>query len=214
MGNGSEAFSALEQEHFDLVLMDCQMQLVDAYEAVKMIRQCMKKFKDIPVIALTANVIKGDDKKCFESGMNGYLTKPITVLKLEKELNKFFSQYSFIKIHILERLKNEEFSGEIDILYNTLNTYINTSALQIKEIILLFNKQDFSTVKYLAHSLRSFSEMLGADKLKELCETLEKNDSHVLINEFDINEFEEVGKGTLREFQQIVDKANYLGKTL
>ncbi|MDX1560285.1 MAG: ATP-binding protein, partial [Marinobacter sp.] len=73
--NGLKAIQALEQSHFDLVLMDCQMPVMDGYEATQKIRQ-NPDWKDLPIIAVTANVMQGDREDCLASGMNDYITKP------------------------------------------------------------------------------------------------------------------------------------------
>jgi PAS domain S-box-containing protein len=75
-GNGQEGLDLLDKEHFDLVLMDCQMPVLDGYETTRRIRQ-QPKFKDLPVIALTANVLSGDYKKTQEAGMCEHLAKPL-----------------------------------------------------------------------------------------------------------------------------------------
>lgn len=78
-GNGQEAVDAITEIPFDLVLMDCQMPVMDGYAATKYIRNEIKdkRIQEIPIVALTASAIKGDREKCFEIGMNDYLTKPI-----------------------------------------------------------------------------------------------------------------------------------------
>ena len=91
--NGQEAIEMLENalQPFDVVLMDCQMPIMDGYEASKRIRgsrNCHYQ-SDIPIVALTANAMKGDKEKCFEAGMDGYLTKPMLPEALEKELRKW-----------------------------------------------------------------------------------------------------------------------------
>ena len=73
--NGLKAIQALEQNHYDLVLMDCQMPVMDGYEATQRIRQ-NPEWKDLPIIAVTANVMQGDREDCLASGMNDYITKP------------------------------------------------------------------------------------------------------------------------------------------
>ncbi len=74
--NGNEALNALEALIFDAVLMDIQMPKMDGYEAVRLIRK-NQRFKDLPIIAMTANDRKGDRDICLEAGMNEYLSKPI-----------------------------------------------------------------------------------------------------------------------------------------
>jgi len=73
--NGLKAIQALENNHYDLVLMDCQMPVMDGYEATQRIRQ-NPEWKELPIIAVTANVMQGDREDCLASGMNDYITKP------------------------------------------------------------------------------------------------------------------------------------------
>lgn len=73
--NGLLAIEALKQQHYDLVLMDCQMPVMDGYETTRKIRK-NPEWHDLPVIAVTANVMQGDRDDCFACGMNDYITKP------------------------------------------------------------------------------------------------------------------------------------------
>ncbi len=79
--NGKEAVAWLGKETFDAVLMDMQMPEMDGYEATHAIRQ-NPEFKDLPIIAMTANVMAGDREKCLEAGMNDHVAKPIDPDKL------------------------------------------------------------------------------------------------------------------------------------
>jgi signal transduction histidine kinase/CheY-like chemotaxis protein len=74
--NGVEAIEALEAEEFDGVLMDLQMPVMGGLEATRRLR-AMDKFKDMPIIAMTANVMGGDREKCLKAGMNDFVGKPI-----------------------------------------------------------------------------------------------------------------------------------------
>jgi signal transduction histidine kinase/ActR/RegA family two-component response regulator len=74
--NGQEALDRLASSEFDGVLMDCQMPVMDGYEATRQIRQ-QAKFKHLPIIALTANAMEGDKEKVIEVGMNDHIAKPI-----------------------------------------------------------------------------------------------------------------------------------------
>jgi two-component system sensor histidine kinase/response regulator len=77
--NGQEALSALAEQSYDMVLMDCQMPVLDGYAACRAIREGQHAGVDVavPVIALTANALDTDREKCLDAGMDDYLTKPI-----------------------------------------------------------------------------------------------------------------------------------------
>ena len=82
VANGLEAIDAVSTIPYDLVLMDMAMPEMDGLEATRQIRQLPGRGKDIPIIALTANVLQSERERCFRAGMNDYLTKPITKNKL------------------------------------------------------------------------------------------------------------------------------------
>ncbi|MCY1455948.1 Sensor histidine kinase RcsC [compost metagenome] len=74
-GNGERALSILKEEEFDLVLMDCNMPIMDGYEATRLIRNS-GNWPDLPIIALTANVLPEERERCRAAGMDDYLAKP------------------------------------------------------------------------------------------------------------------------------------------
>ena len=86
--NGQKAIHALEQKHYDMVLMDCQMPVMNGYEATQRIRQ-NPNWKSLPIIAVTANVMQGDREDCLASGMNDYITKPYKRDELRAVINRW-----------------------------------------------------------------------------------------------------------------------------
>ncbi|MBV1879553.1 MAG: response regulator [Pseudomonadales bacterium] len=94
--NGQQAIETLSRadQPYDLVLMDCQMPVMDGYQATQKIRNgsAGKAMKDVPILAMTANAMKGDREKCLHAGMNDYLSKPIDIDKLERKLNRWLNE--------------------------------------------------------------------------------------------------------------------------
>ncbi len=87
VSNGIEAIAALEAQHFDLVLMDCLMPLMDGYTATESIRK--RSSRMFPIIAMTANASRGDRERCLAVGMNDYLRKPFQALQLDEVLQRW-----------------------------------------------------------------------------------------------------------------------------
>jgi CheY-like chemotaxis protein len=81
--NGKQAVKALEEDTFDIILMDVQMPEMDGFEATKRIREIEKiTGKHVPIAAMTAHVMKGDKERCLEAGMDAYISKPIRTKEL------------------------------------------------------------------------------------------------------------------------------------
>ncbi|MHB1378096.1 MAG: ATP-binding protein [Desulfurivibrionaceae bacterium] len=90
--NGEKALAALAGKHYDLVLMDCQMPVLDGYQATRAFRlQEVKGERRLPIIAMTANAMQGDREKCLEAGMDDYLAKPVKKELLRKLLGQWLA---------------------------------------------------------------------------------------------------------------------------
>ncbi|MDE1461963.1 response regulator [Spartinivicinus poritis] len=138
--NGQQAVTALEKESFDVVLMDVQMPVMDGYEATQKIRQehCSGS---LPIIAMTANAMKGDRERCLAAGMNDYLSKPIKkdqlLEVLKKQLAVVFQTkpqpaLSHDKHHSQNSGKNSP----------TAETYFSSSSIEIGELYPLIDVED------------------------------------------------------------------------
>jgi CheY-like chemotaxis protein len=96
VGNGLEAVNVITDEkhsiQYDMVIMDCQMPVMDGYEATRQVRKYENKNKkdSIPIIAMTANAMKGDKEKCIEAGMSDYIPKPINPDLLKSKIIEWF----------------------------------------------------------------------------------------------------------------------------
>lgn len=93
--NGIEALERVENSHYSVIFMDLQMPEMDGFEATKEIRKIQERKKaKTPIIAITANAMQGDQKKCLDAGMDDYLSKPFELNDIENLLKK----YAFLNI--------------------------------------------------------------------------------------------------------------------
>ena len=90
--NGQETIEALKKDKFDLVFMDCQMPIMDGFQATKKIRMSNESFKTIPIVAMTANAMAGDREICLNAGMDDYITKPIKPKDLSDAIKRIFKE--------------------------------------------------------------------------------------------------------------------------
>jgi CheY-like chemotaxis protein len=86
--NGREGVDKWRRVHYDLVLMDCQMPVMDGYQATAEIRAEERAARHTPIVALTALTLTGDREKCLASGMDDYLTKPVHLSELESAIER------------------------------------------------------------------------------------------------------------------------------
>lgn len=87
--NGKIALEMLQTRKYDLVLMDCQMPELDGFEATRIIRSWGDHYEHLPVVAVTANALAGEDARCRAAGMNDYLSKPVRKEALEDVLTRW-----------------------------------------------------------------------------------------------------------------------------
>jgi CheY-like chemotaxis protein len=185
-GNGQDAAKLIEDETFDLVLMDCHMPIMDGFEATQTIRARAMSLAlpKLPIIALTANAIMGDRENCLAKGMDDYLSKPFTIEQLHKVLSQWLplrEQHDHdehadepavnVKIDrkVLTQLKNLK----TGLLVRIIDLYIESSPKLVLDMEQAVAQQDTNSLYKVAHSLKNSSANLGISDLTNLCRELE-----------------------------------------
>jgi two-component system sensor histidine kinase/response regulator len=97
VNDGKEVLACLVLKPYDLILMDIQMPEMDGYEATRAIRKSQTAYSQIPIIAMTANAMKGDDEKCLRAGMDDYISKPVDAALLQEKIDRWVG-----RTHVLQ----------------------------------------------------------------------------------------------------------------
>jgi PAS domain S-box-containing protein len=189
--NGQEAIDILKESAIDLVLMDIQMPVMDGMEATGLIRN--KISKSIPIVALTANAIKGDNDKCIDAGMNAYLSKPfkekdlldVVAFWLNKTKAKVdtdaLEHGSPDKLYNLTNIK-ELSQGNDAFVKKLVHMFIAQTPLQIALMEEKFIAEDYKAMGLLAHSMKPVIDSLGIVCLKEAVREIEKKGKLEMID--------------------------------
>lgn len=173
VANGEEALTALEKTSYQIVFMDCQMPVMDGFEATRKLRQReSQQGTHTPVIAMTANAMAEDREKCLAAGMDGFLSKPLQPIELEKTLLRWltYNGAEFVDWAALRKLATDTSSDVVRQLIASYRSTLNQSVAKIEAAV---EKGDLDGIRRTAHHLRASSATLGATKLSELCQTLE-----------------------------------------
>ncbi len=158
-GNGAEALKMIESEEFDLILMDIQMPIMDGYEATQKIK-ANERFSSIPIIALTAHAMKGDEEKIREAGCDGYLTKPINREVLFKEMK--------YQLKSRDEKGNVYDEGEDEELQEIRREYLNTLPGVLKKLKTAVKKEKFDDIYKIGHDLKGTGGAFGQEKISIL----------------------------------------------
>jgi signal transduction histidine kinase/DNA-binding response OmpR family regulator/HPt (histidine-containing phosphotransfer) domain-containing protein len=195
-GNGRVALDAIAAGEYDLVLMDCQMPVMDGYEATRALRAREKETggKHLTVVALTANALEGDSDTCLAVGMDDYLSKPFTIGRLGDMLAKWLSaggkpgpagadeappeagaksQASPIDKKVHDEIRALEGEGNRGLLERIINLYLTDAPRLVEGILSAAEKADTESLMRAAHTLKSSSANVGATGLSELCRKVE-----------------------------------------
>jgi hypothetical protein len=199
-GNGKAAVEMCLHQDYAAVLMDVQMPEMDGIEATARIRETLAAEK-LPIIAMTANAMRGDREKCLSAGMNDYVSKPINSIELLNTLKKWIpesgpdpSMQGPVEVKD-ESLPLDSTSAEkppvsmpgIDVengmrrlgvgwesFKRMLVEFKRSQPEELDQLRLALDALDFDTVRLKAHSLAGISGNIAAETLKKACKSIEK----------------------------------------
>ena len=201
--NGQEALSMVEEHHYDLVFMDCQMPRMDGYAATAEIRRFEARQSSgphVPIVALTANALSGDREKCLSAGMDDYVSKPFSIERIQSLLQKWLPPACQIDDESITASAAEEVAASMaemklpgvlnrsvlaairtletevsgNLLTQIIELYLHDSPGKLANLDQAVKDGNSREIMALAHSLKSSSANLGADRLAELLARLEK----------------------------------------
>ncbi len=184
--NGAEAIEFLSKIAYDIVFMDCQMPVMDGYDASRAIRSGKGNVLNskVTIIAMTANALKGDKEKCIESGMDDYISKPVTPGMLSEMVEKWVSAVSEkeeIRIEPLlcdstfrqDKLE-DDFGDDIETIKELISLFIATAEKNLRELSIAVHEGVTAKIKILSHTLKGSALNIGADDFANACGRLEQ----------------------------------------
>lgn len=188
--NGVEALKALEEQAYDLVFMDIQMPEMDGFEATRRIRDQYSAVLDnnIPIIAMTAHAMEDDKKRCFEAGMDDYISKPIKLQPLIELLKKwslvvrknYGANASSKDMDIQQKLPifdshtfMERVMDDMNVARHIIDIFLEDTPKIIDDLKNATDKGDISGIANCAHSLKSSSANLSGMVLNIFAKEIE-----------------------------------------
>jgi len=201
VGDGQVAVDRAQSGEFDMILMDCQMPLMDGLQAARVIRDAetpdhglSRNGKRIPIIALTANAVAGDREECLEAGMDDYLTKPITCQALTNMLLRWMptpqskglepipnetaqracvGSASVSEAFDVEQLMSQCF-GDSDLAIELLNMFELRGRQSLRDLEEAIAGNNRLAVQHLSHGVKGVAANLCALRLRESAGALER----------------------------------------
>jgi CheY-like chemotaxis protein/HPt (histidine-containing phosphotransfer) domain-containing protein len=181
--NGEEALDAFARaprnDHYDVVLMDCQMPVMDGYRCTRAIREHQRPLGEhTPIVALTAFALQGDREKCFAAGMDDFIAKPVSLDTLRDTLSKYVTTRSVVaESPVTEGIDFVTFNEIRDILEEgfaqLIETFYADSAEQLLRLKHGVDHANARVAASAAHILKGSSDSIGAHRLALVCGELE-----------------------------------------
>ncbi len=195
--NGREAVDKIRQSHFDLVLMDCEMPIMDGYAATTAIRSQetrQARAERVPIIALTAHAQPEDRRRCLATGMDDYLSKPFSMVDLRSIVGRWLSSGStvaddserpqlaappaneatVIRAMALEAIQSLDPGQGDALVLKVIKVYEENSAELISVLADAFNTGSAEEIRKTAHALKSSSGNVGAERFADMCRDIEQ----------------------------------------
>jgi two-component system sensor histidine kinase/response regulator len=181
--NGREAVEVVGREPFDLVLMDVQMPEMDGFEATAAIRQAERGTgQHIPILAMTAYAMKGDRERCLDSGMDGYVSKPIQPRELGEMINKLVArdgsaekQEAPVPTSVLDRDEiRERLGGDTKLLHELIEVFFEDCPRMWQSVRDALSQGDALKLRRAAHTLKGSVGVFGAQAARAAAERLEQ----------------------------------------
>jgi signal transduction histidine kinase/ligand-binding sensor domain-containing protein/CheY-like chemotaxis protein len=183
--DGLEALARLEKERFDLVLMDCEMPVMDGLTAAATLRRREGNGPRTPIVALTADATETGRAACLAAGMDDYLTKPFSRDALHTTLSQWLVESAMVPDAVagellldratLDALRALPRSGPKDMLSHIGEIYLSDSSRLVEAIEQALHAGEAMSLARAAHAWRSYNGNVGAHTLAHLCRELESH---------------------------------------
>ncbi|HET9733346.1 MAG TPA: response regulator [Acidimicrobiales bacterium] len=184
--DGAEAVNALRAKAYDAVLMDCQMPLMDGYEATGLIRRIEGTSRHTPIIAMTAAAMEGDRETCLAAGMDDYITKPVNLDAIATALARWLGRsrpnppageqspaagpaLDPAQLEVLRSLDD----GDGNLLYEIFGQFLVQTRQGRSDLVRALNAGDAGAAMRTAHSVKGASANAGATRLADVCSEIE-----------------------------------------
>ena len=187
VANGQEAVEAVADNQFDVVLMDCQMPVMDGFEATRFICRGLPKERRPVIVAMTANALQGERERCIQAGMDDYLAKPVMLDELSRTLRRWFGDgpaeeqsepeqsapVASIDHERLSYLRDLSRRQEPTLFRRLLSSYLNDVPVKLQKIRDAHASGDHEELFAAAHSLKGISGNLGVGVMMEVAHELQ-----------------------------------------